>query len=95
MSESPRRVDLRLTIPAASPYENVAVEIAEKFAEYAGAPAAAARALAERISAALAPVVQQHPDQSIDLQMTAQGRELVVTARAGQTMHRATCPLPE
>jgi hypothetical protein len=95
MVESPRRVDLRLTIPAASPYQQVAVEIAEKFAEYAGAPAAAARALAERIGATLAPVVQAHPDLPIDLEMSAQGAELVVTARAGQATHRATCPLPE
>ena len=33
MAESPRRVDLRLTIPAAAPFRSVALELAQKFAE--------------------------------------------------------------
>ena len=44
MAESPRRVDLRLTIPAAAPYLAVAVELAGRFAEYSGAAGDAARA---------------------------------------------------
>ena len=45
MAPSPRRVDLRLTIPAVAPYHGLAAELAGKFAEYAGAEAnAAARA---------------------------------------------------
>jgi len=36
MSESPRRVDLRLTISAGSPYRELAGELAGKLAEYAG-----------------------------------------------------------
>ena len=36
MPESPRRVDLRLTISARSPYRELAGELAGKLAEYAG-----------------------------------------------------------
>jgi hypothetical protein len=56
MSESTRRVDLRLTIPASAPWREVAAELAVKFAEYAGAPAQEAagvsRAVADAIAAA-------------------------------------------
>jgi hypothetical protein len=38
MDESPRRVDLRLTISAGSPYRELAGELAGKLAEYAGVP---------------------------------------------------------
>jgi hypothetical protein len=95
MAESPRRVDLRLTIPAAAPYLAVAVELAGRFAEYSGAAADAARTLAQAVEAAIAPVAEAQPDKPIDLEMSAQGRELVVTARAGSTTKRATCPLPD
>lgn len=95
MAESPRRVDLRLTIPAAAPYLAVAVELTGRFAEYSGAAADAARTLAQAVDAAIAPVAGAQPDTPIDLEMSAQGRELVVTARAGSTTTRATCPLPD
>ena len=95
MAESPRRVDLRLTIPAAAPYLAVAVELASRFAEYSGAAADAARTLAQSVEAAIAPVAEAQPDTPIELEMSAQGRELVVTARVGSTTKRATCPLPD
>jgi hypothetical protein len=41
MAES-RRVDLRLTIPAAAPWREIAVDLAVKFAEYAGTSGTAA-----------------------------------------------------
>ena len=41
MVESPRRVDLRLTIPANAPWREIAVELAVKFAEYAGSSSSA------------------------------------------------------
>lgn len=95
MAESPRRVDLRLRIPANAPYVAVAVELAGRFAEYSGAAAGAARALALDVEAAIAPVAAAQPDKPIDLQMSAKGRELVVTAQAGSTTTRATCALPD
>ena len=95
MAEPPRRVDLRLTIPTAAPYRNVAVEITEKFAEYAGAKTAAAKAFAASIGEAIAPAADAQPDKPIDLEMSAQDHELVVTANSGTTTKRATCPLPD
>ena len=95
MAESPRRVDLQLTIPAAAPFVAVAVELAGRFAEYSGAAAEAARALSLDLEAAIAPVAAAQPDKPIDLEMSAQGRELVVTAQAGSTTTRATCALPD
>lgn len=95
MPESPRRVDLRLTIPADAPYVPVAVELARRFAEYSGAAADRARALAEAVEAAIAPVAEAHSDTPIDLEMSAQGPELVVTATAGSITTRETCPLPD
>lgn len=95
MAESPRRVDLRLTIPAAAPFLEVAVELTEKFATYVGAAAADAKSLAEAVEAALAPVADAQPDKPIDMDMSAQGHELVVTAQAGATTRRTTCALPD
>jgi hypothetical protein len=95
MPESPRRVDLRLTIPADAPYMAVAVELAGKFAEYSGAGASAVQDLARALDAAIAPVAAASPGTPIDLEMTAQGTELVVTASSGSITKRATCPLPD
>jgi len=93
MAESPRRLDLRLTISADAPYRAVATELVEKFAEYVGATAAQAKSLAQTVASALAPVAGAQPDRPIDLEVSAKDRELVVTANAGRT--RATCPLPD
>ena len=95
MAESPRRVDLRLTIPAAAPFRAVAAELTEKFAAYAGAAAGDAKSLAQAIEAAIAPVAEAQPDKPIDMEMSAEGRELVVTANSGSTTKRTTCPLPD
>ena len=95
MAESPRRVDLRLTIPAAAPYRAVAAEIMERFAAYLGADSGAAKSLAQAIEAAIAPAADAQPDNPIDVEMSAKGRELVVTANAGSTTKRTTCPLPD
>ncbi|HEX9367362.1 MAG TPA: hypothetical protein VF921_12085 [Vicinamibacterales bacterium] len=93
MSPSPRRVDLRLTIPAAEPYHAVAGELAGKFAEYSGADAGAARRLADAVVASIALIADGRA--SIDLQMSTEARELVVTAMSGPTTKRTTCPLPD
>lgn len=95
MSESPRRVDLRLTIPSYAPYRAVAVELAGRFAEYLGASAGVGKDFAHAVDAAMQSVSDARPDQPIDLEMSAQGRELVATANSGSTTNRATCPLPD
>ncbi len=93
MAQSPRRVDLRLTIPAAAPYHSLAGELAAKFAEYAGADPDAAHRLAETVVASIAPVADGRA--SIDLEMSAEERELVVTLKSDSTTKRTTCPLPD
>jgi len=54
MDDSPRRVDLRLTIPVAAPYPDLARDLAQKFVEYAGATPAAAADVSGAITAAVA-----------------------------------------
>ena len=88
-------MDLRLTIPAAAPFRAAAAELTEKFAAYLGAEAAAAKSLAAQTEAAIAPIAEAQPDQPIDMQLSANGRELVVTAHSGSMTGRSSCPLPD
>jgi hypothetical protein len=88
-------VDLQLTIPAAAPFREVATELIERFAVYAGASPDAAKSLAQAFEAAIAPVAAAQPDTPIDLKMSAEERELVVTTTSGSTTKRTTCPLPD
>jgi len=94
MAQSPRRVDLLLTIPAAAPYYAVAGELAGKFAEYAGAETDAAQALAEAVEASVSPIAEASPHASVNLEMSARDRELVVTVNSDAT-RKLTCPLPD
>jgi hypothetical protein len=86
-----RRVDLRLTISVHDPYPGVAGELAEKFAEYAGAQADAARALGRGVEGAIAGAGPQAP---VELEMSSRERELVVTVNAASAK-TLTCPLPD
>ena len=96
MPESPRRVDLRLTIPAAAPYRAVAAELAEKFAEYLGAKEAAAKSLSEDLAKQVAALADSQPiDAAIRIDMAAEDGQIVVTANAGSATSRTTCPLPD
>ena len=96
MPESPRRVDLRLTIPASSPYRAAAVELAEKFAEYLGARQAAAKSLAKDLAGLVAALADSQPvDAAILIDMTAEDGQVVVTANAVSASRRTTCPLPD
>ena len=94
MAQSPRRVDLRLTIPAAAPFDALAAELAGKFAAYAGAQADASQGLAEAVAAFITPLAEASPHASVHLEMSARGRELVVTVNSGTTK-KLTCPLPD
>jgi hypothetical protein len=95
MPESPRRVDLRLTIPTAASYHPLAADLAAKFAEYSGAKATDARELARAVEALSARVAVGAVDGSIALTMEVGARELIVTATSGARTDRATCPLPD
>ena len=94
MPQSPGRVDLRLTIPAAAPYPAVAAELAGRFAEYAGAAPDAAGGLARNIEASLAAIAETRPDASVQLELRSRDGELVVTLNSGDT-RKLTCPLPD
>jgi hypothetical protein len=94
MPPSPRRVDLRLTIPVISPYDSVAAELVGKFAEYAGAAAAAAQELAGEVESSIHAIASASPHASVKLEMLAHERELVVTVNSGSTK-KLTCPLPD
>jgi hypothetical protein len=80
MAESPRRVDLRLTIPAAAPYRELAVELAVKFAEYAGASKAAAADVSKTVAAAVGAAPHGHP--AVDLRFSADDGDVTVTVDA-------------
>ena len=83
MAESPRRVDLRLTIPAAAPFRSVATEMAEKFAEHAGAanPPSVADHLAVEMSRAAAAA----PGTDILIEMSSENGGVAVSASPGST----------
>jgi len=78
MAEPPRRVDLRLTIPAKAPFRELAVELADKFAEYAGMSPQRAPDLHSAVEAALAGT----SSDTIDIAMSSRGDELVLTTSA-------------
>jgi len=79
MAESPRRVDLRLTIPASAPFREVAVELAVKFAEYAGASKATIDGVSKAVAAALGGGANGR--EAVDLVLSAAGGDVTVTAR--------------
>jgi hypothetical protein len=87
MAESPRRVHLRLTIPAKSPYRELAVELAVKFAEYVGASQPSVHAAVEHaLSAATS--------GDVEIALARRDRELVLTTTPPSNS-QATFPLPD
>jgi hypothetical protein len=94
MAQSLRRVDLRLTIPAAAPFHAVAAELARRFAEYAGAAVDAAAGLAHEVEGSMTAIAKTGPDASVELDMRVQARQLVVTV-ISDTTRTLTCPLPD
>jgi hypothetical protein len=78
MAESPRRVDLRLTIPAAAPFRSVALELAERFAEHAGD--SNPRSVADHLAASIAEVARSAPSSDILIEMSAQNGGVAIHA---------------
>jgi hypothetical protein len=77
MAES-RRVDLRLTIPVAAPYLDLARDLALKFAEYAGASQQAVPGVAEAVASAITALPRDR--RSLELLLSADGDgEVTVT----------------
>jgi hypothetical protein len=90
MPESPRPADLRLTIPAAAPYPELAGEVAARFAEYVGATADAAGRIAAQVRALAAKFPNGH---DITFTLEAADRQVRVTAAAGERREHTTFPL--
>ena len=86
MAESPRRVDLRLTIPAAAPFRTVATEMAEKFAEHAGA--ANPKSVVDQVAAAISRATTAAPDTDILIEMSSENGGVAVSASPGSTTTR-------
>jgi hypothetical protein len=95
MAESPRRVDLRLTIPAAATFHPLAADVAEKFAECAGVERGAAQEFAENLRSSIAIMARTCPNGAIGIELCTEGRELIATAKAGSATKRTRCPLPD
>jgi hypothetical protein len=92
MSDSTRRVDLRLTIPPDAPYHALAVDVAGRFAEYAGANAGVAtelRAALQRI------ITHLSHDEPIVLAMQSEDSVLTVDVDSGSRHEQTSCPLPD
>ena len=70
-------MDLRLTIPAFAPYRDIAVELAVRFAEYAGASSTATADVSKTVSAAAGSARGTRP--AIDLRLSAANGEVTVT----------------
>ena len=93
MAESSRRVDLRLTIPAAASFHSLAVEVAQKFAEYAGAERSAAEQFGARLQTSIASVADSNGNKEIAIELSTAGHELIATANCGTNSDRTTVPL--
>lgn len=79
-----------MTISVHDPFPGVAGELAEKFAEYAGAEAGAAKELAREVEGSIAGAGRQ----TVDVEMSSGEREVVVTVNAAAAK-QLTCPLPD
>jgi hypothetical protein len=86
MAESPRRVDLRLTIPAAAPFRTVASELAEKFAEHVGAPNP--KSVVEQLAAAVSRATSAAPDGDILIEMSSENGGVAISAVSGAAATR-------
>ena len=86
---------MRLTLSPSEPYRAIAADVAQKFAEFAGARADAANRLKHDVGAAVADLASAAGSGSIDLQMARNGHELVVTTSAGSATRRSVCALPD
>jgi hypothetical protein len=93
MAESPRAVDLRLTVPADAPYREMAAELATKFAEYAGADKHAAAAFGESVGRVAQGVANGR--DPIEFEMARRPVLVTVRATSGTRHDETTCPLPE
>ncbi len=83
-------MDVRLTIPAAGPYPDLAGDLAAKFAEYSGATPDAAGRCSAGVRALAVKIGNGH---DVTLTLEAGEREVRVTAAAADRREQAVFPL--
>ena len=93
MPESPRSIDLRLTVPGDVAYRGLAAEVAARFAEYSGADVGVAVELGKAVERLATHV--GNGTQPIDFELTSEDAVLTVRASSGGRRDETTCPLPE
>ena len=89
MAESPRAVDVRLTLPTAPQYQKLAGDLAAKFAEYSGADTDTAGRMSADVLALAAKVGN---GRDVTLTLEAGEHEMRVTADGGGRHERAVFP---
>ena len=92
MVESPRAVDLHLTVPADPQYCEMASELAVKFAEYAGADKHAAAAFGEAVDRMAQKIATG--SEPILFEMLRDPAVVTVRATSGARHTETTCALP-
>jgi hypothetical protein len=96
MSESPRRLELRLSIPADPAYRDVATDLAVKFAEYLGCGGERRDAVASAAGRAVAEVAAGAGGEArIELSLEGTPTDLTISATNGSHHAETTCPLAE
>jgi hypothetical protein len=96
MPESPRRLELRLSVPADPMYREVATGLAAKLAEHLGC----AEDRVSKIGAAVERTLDQvsggkSADAHIDLTLEATPAALTIRATNGAHRAETTCPLSD
>lgn len=92
MPESPRRADLRLTVPTAAPFAGVAGEVASRFAAYSGASESDADALRRAVDATASRARGVSAD-SITFDLLVEEQDLTVESEFAGRTERLSCPL--
>ena len=90
MPDSPQPGDLRLSIPSNATFHAVARDVAARFAEYSGVPAAGAAKLGEAVERMTANM----QGANIEFAMECRDGRLTVRASSGSASEETSCPLP-
>jgi hypothetical protein len=86
MAESLRRADLRLTISPYSPYRELAGELVDKFAEFAGLNP---ERKADVVEVVLRSVDASSDGRDVEIELAADGGEVIVTANPASAPGRS------
>ncbi len=94
MSEPPRRLELRLSLPSDPTYRDIATDLAARFAEYLGCAEPRRKAVGSAAGRAVAEVAADAgSDARIELSLEATGTSVTISATNGSHHAETTCPL--